>query len=92
MRRISLDDLPGKRVVFKPDNKCPYRQDFQGRIGVPDGVVFTVDAVWRSSNKLIWLIAPGYGGKSSYGNGRISVEHADFWKWTREVKGVDDGL
>lgn len=60
---------PALTVTFPPGNTIHYLQDFTFRIGMPDGVVFSVVKV---TERGVELRAPGYGGKP-YGNGCIDI-------------------
>lgn len=72
----------GERVVFAPGNKARYGQDHGFHVGVPEGVVFTVEPFTGKQKK---LIAKGYGVKSGthedYGCGALYVESKDIRAW-----------
>ena len=69
-----VKNLDGVMIRFTfPENTIPYGQDFGFHIGIPAGIRFEMQ---RISNKLIKLIAKGYGllpPGGSYGNGALYV-------------------
>lgn len=70
-----------KTVQFRSGNRVPYSQDFNFRVGVPSGVMFSVEEGARFQKEGDWrLTADGYGvlGKpNSYGNGALYVRSRD---------------